>query len=301
MTGFDVDGYLRRLGLSHPGPPAVDALRRLHRAHVERIAYETVDIHLGRLGALDPTESADRLVRLGRGGYCLTLNSAFEALLSALGFQVERHLGSVVLNDRSAALGIDGHHMALTVRGLPTTDNPDGTWLVDVGLGDGPHAPLPLVAGVHRQGGFVYRLRTSPVAPEGWRLDHDRRGHFIAMDFLSRPAATAEFTAAHREMSTSEDSLFVRVFTAHRRTAADIDRLRGCVLTRVGSSITELRSAGEWLDALVGRLGIVLDDVSPRRRRELWERAYAVHLRWLAKRRDGRAESRGTSPSSLRP
>ena len=42
--------YLDRLGLDRE-PSSVDALFALHRAHVERVAYETVWLHLGARGA----------------------------------------------------------------------------------------------------------------------------------------------------------------------------------------------------------------------------------------------------------
>ena len=43
----DTAGYLRRLGLVQ-APPSAAALRALHAAHVERVAYETLQIWLDR-------------------------------------------------------------------------------------------------------------------------------------------------------------------------------------------------------------------------------------------------------------
>jgi arylamine N-acetyltransferase len=56
----DVAGYLARLGVEHDGPPSVEGLARLHRAHAERVPYTSLDIHLGRRTSVDPLESADR-------------------------------------------------------------------------------------------------------------------------------------------------------------------------------------------------------------------------------------------------
>src|SRR3954470_24792334 len=144
---IDVDGYLRRLGLGRSGgePPSVAGLHALHRAHAERVPYECLEIWLGRATTVEPAESVGRIVR-GRGGYCFHLNGAFSALLRALGYQVTRHVGGVQ-GSAGDAPNVDRNHLALTVTGLP--EDPSATWLVDAGLGDGIHEPLPLREGTY--------------------------------------------------------------------------------------------------------------------------------------------------------
>lgn len=285
--GVDVAGYLARLDVPHPGPPSAEALRILHRAHVERVPYDTVGIHLGRTTTVDPFESADRIVRLGRAGYCLQLNGAFAALLTALGYQVIWHRGGVQVNPDRPAPGADGAHLALTVHGLPEPGNPNGTWFVDVGMGDGLHEPLPLVVGSYRQGPFTYRLMPSPVELCGWRFEHDPAGSFAAMDFSIEPAMPADFAARHIEMSTSPDSNFVRVFAAFRRHATGVERLRGCVLSRVGADAGtwELTEADDWYAALADRFGLTLADATGSERSALWDRMLVSHDAWLARAR----------------
>ena len=78
------DAYLHRLGLDAE-PPSVDALFRLHRAHVERVPYETLWIQLGEPWDIGPAASVVRIATAGRGGYCFHLNGAFSELLAALG------------------------------------------------------------------------------------------------------------------------------------------------------------------------------------------------------------------------
>jgi N-hydroxyarylamine O-acetyltransferase len=91
MRMFDTAGYLHRLHLGDPGAPSVSALQTLHKAHVERVAYEALDIQLHRPTSIDPYQSAERIVRDQRGGYCYHLNGAFSLLLSHLGYQVVWH------------------------------------------------------------------------------------------------------------------------------------------------------------------------------------------------------------------
>src|SRR6185295_18716461 len=78
-----------------------------------------------------------------------------------------------------------------------------GRWLVDAGLGTGPARPVPLAAGVHRQDGFTYELLPSPVAPGGWRFEHDPLGGWRRFDMAAAPAVTGDFLAMHAELSTT--------------------------------------------------------------------------------------------------
>jgi len=82
---LDTAAYLQRLGLEHPGPPSADGLRALHEAHVEQVAYEALEIQLGRPTTVDPHEAAARIVGQHRGGYCYHLNGAFSLLLGRWG------------------------------------------------------------------------------------------------------------------------------------------------------------------------------------------------------------------------
>jgi arylamine N-acetyltransferase len=145
-----VGAYLGRLGIEAE-PPSVEALREIHRRQVECIPYETLWIHSGELWDVDPYESARRIALDGRGGYCYHLNGALAEVLRSLGYRVGRHVGSVHADGMPASESA-GNHVVLTVRDLPTDDNPDGTWYVDAGLGDALHEPLPLRAGAYRQG-----------------------------------------------------------------------------------------------------------------------------------------------------
>ncbi|GAA3653611.1 arylamine N-acetyltransferase [Nonomuraea antimicrobica] len=278
-------GYLRRLGLPDPlrFPVSADGLRTLHRAHVEKVSYEALEIWLGRSTTVDPRESAERIIR-GRGGYCYHLNGAFSALAGALGYDVVRHVGGV--QKRGGAPEVDASHLVLTVRGLPSGDNPGGEWLVDVGLGDALHEPLPLVAGTYRQGPFQYVLRASEVAPGGWRFDHDPNGSFDGMDFATEPAEMSAFTGMHRHLTTSPESGFVRVAAVQRRDAYGVDSLRGLHLTRLGAgahSVT-LDTSRDYYAALADVFLLPLDDVSAEEKDELWRKVNKAHENWLTGR-----------------
>ncbi|GAA0469332.1 arylamine N-acetyltransferase [Paractinoplanes deccanensis] len=282
-TSIDVNGYLRRLGVDgRPRrAPSVEELRLLHRAHAERVPYECLEIWLGRPTTVEPAESVGRILR-GRGGYCYHLNGAFSELLRALGYQVTRHVGGVQSTaDKPAEAS--ANHLVLTVSGLPSAEAPDGRWLVDLGMGDGLHEPLPLVAGTYHQGPFVYGLRPSEAEPGGWRFDHDPRGSFLGMDFRPEAADMPAFAEKHEYLSTSPDSGFVRTAAVARRDAGGADVLRGLTLNRVGATSTRtvLDDRGDYFGVLADLFGMPLADVTAAERDNLWARLVEAHERWL--------------------
>ncbi|MFE2325102.1 arylamine N-acetyltransferase [Streptomyces sp. NPDC059385] len=281
MTSGIFDGYLHRLGVTGPGVPSAEGLFALQRAHLERIAYENIDIQLGRPPGIDPELSARRF-GAGRGGYCYHLNGGFAALLESLGYDVTRHLGGVLFDAASREVG--GGHLTLTVRVGETV------YWVDAGLGDGPHEPLPLREGTYEQGGFRYALeRLEPLDGEGpgWSLLSPDM-HAPRVNFRDAPATTADFEERHAWLSTAEDSPFVRTFVMYRRDAEGADLLRGRVLTRIdaakGTTERELAGEEELFDVIGGVFGRRLDDLTPADRTALWARVDRAHGVWLASR-----------------
>ena len=283
-----VDAYLGRLGVERE-PPSVDGLGRLHRAHVERVPYETVWIHLGEAWDIDPVRAAERIARCGRGGYCFHVNGAFTELLRALGYRTTKHVGGVHGPDGPSAEAM-ANHFVVVVHDLPDDDHPEGTWYVDAGLGDALHEPLPLCPAQHRQDPLTFVLERqaagAPVGTGEWHFVHDRQhGSFTGMSFRADPATTSAFVDKHRWLSTSPESGFVRTLTVQRRDATGADILRGCVLRRVGSDTAEvvLDQRAEWFDALADVFGLRLNGVTTDARDPLWRRVSSMHEAWLAR------------------
>jgi N-hydroxyarylamine O-acetyltransferase len=277
--------YLARLG-EEAEPPSLEALQRLHRAQVERVPYETLWIHAGEPWGIDTRSSVERLAYEGRGGYCFHLNGAFSELLRSLGYAVTPHVGGV-----HGPPGPDAemltNHLVLTVAGLPTSDNPSGTWYVDAGLGDALHEALPLVAGAYEQGPFRIGLEQTADGVGDWHLTHDPAGDFTGMSWRAAAASMEDFAERHRWLSTSPDSGFVRVATAERRDATGVDVMRGLVLTRVGpgSSPSEpLTDRADWFAALGDLFGLRFEAVPAEQLDRLWARVLAMHEAWEATR-----------------
>lgn len=289
----NVLGYLRRLGIDDPGRPSAANLRALHRAHVERVPYEVMDVQLGRPTTVDPVDSVARVLN-GRGGYCVQLNGAFSVLLTALGYDVTWHRAGVQANRASppVSAGAPAPHLALTVR-------IDGErWLVDVGLGDGLHEPVPLREAAFRQGPFAFELLPSEVDPGGWRFRNHDRGSIAGMDFTTTPAGHDDFAEWHPFLSTSPESRLVRAVAVIRRDAAGADVLVGCMLRRVDGDCAaprELATADDWFGALADVFDLPLADLDDEERTALWKRVRNAHEAWLAARAAKAAKTRAAS------
>lgn len=277
-----VADYLKRLGIGDPDAPSLPVLFALHRAHVERVPYEVLEIQLGRPTSADPQYAAGQVLK-GRGGYCVQLNGAFSTLLTALGYDVTWHRAGVQAGHKLPPVGPaePAPHLVLTV-------SVEGeAWMVDVGLGDGLHEPLPLRPGSYRQGPFTFRLGPSQVEPGGWRFEHDRGGAIAGLDFTMAPAGPADFAEWHPYLATDPESRLVRTVAVMRRDATSVDSLMGCMLRRIddsGRTTRELGTYGEWFGALAETFDLPLADVGSGERMALWTKVRKAHEAWLTAR-----------------
>ncbi len=125
----DLDAYFARIGYDGPREPTLDVLRALHQKHPDAIAFENIDVLLGKAISLDPAAIDAKLITAGRGGYCYEQNGLFKRVLTALGFEVQGLMARVLWMVPDGAPPRPRSHMVLGVK-------LDGeTWLADVGFG----------------------------------------------------------------------------------------------------------------------------------------------------------------------
>ena len=85
---FDQQAWLDRIGYTGSLQPTLDTLYKLIFAHSHGIAYESLDIMLGRTPNLDIASLQRKMISGGRGGYCLEQNMLFREGLRSLGYNI---------------------------------------------------------------------------------------------------------------------------------------------------------------------------------------------------------------------
>jgi N-hydroxyarylamine O-acetyltransferase len=141
---FDQDAWLRRIKYEGSLAPTLDTLRALVHAHACAIAYESLDIMLGRVPKLSVSELQLKMIRRRRGGYCFEQNMLFRAGLRSLGYRISSLQGRVV-----RGLAVDAPRPAIHM--LLKVELAEGTYLADVGFGNlAPTAPLLLAPGIEQ-------------------------------------------------------------------------------------------------------------------------------------------------------
>src|SRR5215471_20645739 len=144
-SSFDQQAWLDRIRYNAPREPTLDILHQLIFAHAHAIAYESLDIMLGRTPRLDLESLQRKMVYGGRGGYCLEQNMLFREGLRSLGYRITSLQGRVV-----RGMAIDAPRPAIHM--LLQINMPEGPYLADVGFGNlAPTSALLLRAGVEQE------------------------------------------------------------------------------------------------------------------------------------------------------
>ncbi|MFD9029801.1 arylamine N-acetyltransferase [Streptomyces sp. NPDC059567] len=254
---LDLDAYLARIGFTGPRTPSADTLHRVLRGHMDAIAFENIDIALGRPVSLDLDRIQDKLVRAGRGGYCYENNLLLAAALDRLGFPVTRLLARIRQGETRRRFRT---HTVLLVRA------DDQVWLADAGYGySGLMEALPLRHGA-----------VCSVADWTWRLAADGPdwvvripeegaddGWFDMYSFRQEPQFRIDFEAAHFLSSTRPGSPFVGQLVAQKETEKERRLLRDKSLEiRYADGRVERRelSAADTVCALGELFSIELND-----------------------------------------
>ena len=141
---FDRQAWLQRIGSRGSLEPTLATLNDLIFAHSHAIAYESLDIMLGRTPKLDLVSLQQKMIAGGRGGYCLEQNMLFREGLRSLGYKITSLQGRVV-----RGMAIDAPRPAIHM--LLQVDLPEGPYLADVGFGNlAPTSALLLRPGIEQ-------------------------------------------------------------------------------------------------------------------------------------------------------
>jgi N-hydroxyarylamine O-acetyltransferase len=272
---MNLQQYLDRVHYTGNLEPNLETLITLHRAHLQTIPYENLEIHFGRKLELNLERIFERLVLERRGGWCYEMNGLFAWVLREIGFDVRLVSTQVTRSDGS--LMAPGDHVALIVQ-LETESQK--LWLVDVGWGNGFLDPLPLEVGTFRQGFLEYRLES---VGDAWRFHNQQYGAdgftFMLEPHSLEPRGLEEFQERCTWLQSSPESGFVRVTVCQRFTPEGINTLRDATLIRIRSSgeLKHTISSFEEYEHVL-REDFLLEVPNLR---ELWPRVWQGHLEWV--------------------
>ena len=248
---MDINSYIQRINYNGPLEPTIDTLCALHRAHMLSVPFENLDIPLGRRILLDEASLFEKIVNRKRGGFCYELNGLFAALLSELGFNVQRLSARVAT--AQGGFGPEFDHMTLLVQ-------LEERWLADVGFGDSFRQPLRLdVRSDQTQGADLYR-----IADEGDHMVYLRMKDGVwhaQYIFRLQPYALADFIDGCDYAQTSPESSFTRRRVCSRLTPQGRITLSDwkLIITSNGSrEERELNKEAEIEAVLFNEFGITL-------------------------------------------
>lgn len=250
-----IEKYLARLDVHLEPEPRVATLRRLHRAHMQMIPFENLDIHLGQKILLEDEHLFAKIVDRQRGGICYELNGLFARFLTEIGFNVALVAAEVFREDGTTGPMFD--HMALLV------DVDGDRYLADVGFGDSFTAPLRLSdTGDQPQDGRVYRVQrdasTFTVMVGSGASNGSMKPSF---KFSTKPRQLSDFNEMCAFHQTSDESHFTRKEVCSRATSTGRITLSGSQLIETNSglrNVVDLASYEERQRVLIKHFGIVL-------------------------------------------
>ena len=184
--------------------PAADAagLAALQQAQRRRIAFENIDVLLGRGIDIAPDAIFAKLVTRARGGYCFEQNALFLRALKTLGFNARPLLGRVWLNAAAfPAGGVPPRTHTFNLVRLP-----DGDWIADAGFGGGDPHPMPLRPGdIMGAGGVRHTLAHDHA--HGWMLT---RNGIPQYSFTQDEVWPSDLAQANHWTATAPASRFLK-------------------------------------------------------------------------------------------
>ena len=232
--------YLARIGYRGTPEPDRETLAALQRAHRFAIAFENLDIPLGRGISLAPERLFDKMVARRRGGYCFEQNGLFLAMLEAIGFAARPLLARVWL----VAEGIPPRTHTLNLVRLDGEDI-----VVDVGFGGSLVPLMPLAAGAEAATADGARHRLVEDSEHGWMLERDGgEGWARQYSFTLDPAWPADLEMANHFTATRPGTRFTTLRIASVPTANGYCSLIDRVLTTSRMGRSELREIGDAAD-----------------------------------------------------
>ncbi len=252
---MNLSAYLDRIGFEGRPVPDRATLEAVQRLHLLAIPYENLDVQLGRSLTTSTAAAFGKLVTRRRGGWCYEMNGVLGWALAEIGFRVTRLTGAVM---RSVAGDANiGNHLVLRV------DLEDGPCVADVGLGDGPFTPYPMIEGPFTDRDLDFRLER--IEGGWWRLHNHALARPPNFDLHLEREDEGLLSRKCGMLQADPASLFVQNLICQRFTPNGHVDLIGRVLRRYGPggmSEQVLESAADLVEVLGDVFGLIEPDAA---------------------------------------
>lgn len=225
---FDLDLYRQRIHNVAVEKPNEQTLFDLHYGQFYHLAFENIDIQLGKSIDISRHAVVYQLLHKLRGGYCFQLNALMLMALQHIGFKVKPLLARVHLDKFPS-----GKTHQLTLVELNNR-----YWIVDVGFGaGGPRFPMPLEDGsICHHPTANFRLIKTPIW--GWMLQTQLKENEAAPSWLNSYSfdlsvvTQADLAVGNHYTSTSPQVHFTQQRTVSLPTENGRVSVKNFILTR---------------------------------------------------------------------
>lgn len=252
---IDLDAYFARIGHGGGTEATPATLAALHEAQAAAVAFENIDVLLGRTLDLSAEGIAAKVLGAGRGGYCYEQNLLLAQVLRQLGFAVDLLAARV-------RMGYGGPRPRTHALMRVTAGGRD--WVADCGFGlAGLLVPLELRAGA-----------SLDLPLMSFRLSDDA-GHYVVQAkragedwsdlyaFTLEPQQEIDFVMANHFTTTWPRSPFIRSLIVARvmrdRRLLLLDNVLS-ETTAAGTRKHDIASAPELFAVLARDFGLAVND-----------------------------------------
>jgi len=221
------------------------------------------------------------------------LVDAFAALLCSLGYQISLHTATCSEVPEPEVKW--GDHVVLVAH------LPEGPFIADVGLGEGPRWPFKVEESSWTEDGFDFAMAHRGGGE--WRFENPVHvtGNMpgFAFDFGTSTDGFDDFVPFHEFFWNSEESSYVKgpVFLHRKTTGKGVLSLFACTLRRShpelpgGKEILQVATTkDEWFKIVEDVFFMTLDDLDDEEKTRLWEIVQLQHQNFV----DASAMENGT-------
>lgn len=215
--------------IDQPAPTLTDraTLDCLIKAHLDRVAFENVDVLLDRPIPIDAEAVFAKVVERTRGGYCFEINGLFGRLLLALGFRVTPLAARV-------RWGLpDDAPLTITSHLLLRVDLDDGPVIADVGFGSANPTRSLSLQGHEDLGELPFRLLPPDAGHDDHQLETFLGDAWVPVyRFDLQPQHWVDYVPRNWYTSTHPDSIFRQMLVAARTQGTERFTLRNGTFNR---------------------------------------------------------------------